>query len=206
MFGLIFSTPNKSEKLLFGYLWVISQFFLLFKILFWKTHPYHISNSWREDPEKTKIFNNKVKLSHIVWNEWYCPIIIFWRKYILEIFFTNFPVFKNTIIRIAFENAYESSINFQPFYMPTFLPNFRLMRPLSLAFLLYHQHDQILEKQSLPWGYWNFNISYNLLCLHNHRSTLSSKDRFLKVTIWLVWSHPSTNISAPGVIKNLKNL
>ena len=30
------------------------------------------------------------------------------------------------------QNAYESSIIFQPFYMPMFLPNLRLMRPLSL--------------------------------------------------------------------------
>ena len=29
--------------------------------------------------------------------------------------FFNFPVFKNTIKRKAFENAYESSIIFQPF-------------------------------------------------------------------------------------------
>ena len=29
--------------------------------------------------------------------------------------FTNFPVFKNTIKRISFENAYESSGIFQPF-------------------------------------------------------------------------------------------
>ena len=36
-------------------------------------------------------------------------------RYILLISFFNFHVFKNTIKRIAFENAYESSINFQPF-------------------------------------------------------------------------------------------
>ena len=34
-------------------------------------------------------------------------------KYILEKFY-RFPVIKNTIKRIAFENAYESSIIFQP--------------------------------------------------------------------------------------------
>ena len=52
-------------------------------------------------------------------------------KYIL-VNFTNFPVIKNTIKRIAYENAYESSIIFQPLLpMPTFLPNLRLMRPLS---------------------------------------------------------------------------
>ena len=52
--------------------------------------------------------------------------------------FTNFPVFKNTIIRIAFENVYESSIVFQPFlyanvpaespsYAPTFFSIFTIL-------------------------------------------------------------------------------
>ena len=50
-------------------------------------------------------------------------------KYIL-VYFTNVPAFKNTIKRVAFENAYESSILFSA-YIPTFLPNHRLMRPLS---------------------------------------------------------------------------
>ena len=38
---------------------------------------------------------------------------------------------KNTIKRIAFKNVYKSTITFQIFYLPTFLQNLRLMRPLS---------------------------------------------------------------------------
>ena len=32
-----------------------------------------------------------------------------------------------------FEKVYESSINFHPCHMPTFLPDLHLMRPLSLV-------------------------------------------------------------------------
>ena len=62
-------------------------------------------------------------------------------KYIL-VNFANFPVFKNTMKRIAFENAYESSRIFQPFlyanvpaetssYAPTFFKGTRALTPCS---------------------------------------------------------------------------
>ena len=47
----------------------------------------------------------------------------------------------------TYKNAYESSINFQLFYMPAFLPNLRLMRPLS--FPLY-----------------NFSVFYLIVSIH----------------------------------------
>ena len=51
--------------------------------------------------------------------------------YILVNFY-HFPVFNYTIKRKAFDNAYESFIIFSLIYMPTFLPNLRLIRPLSV--------------------------------------------------------------------------
>ena len=43
-------------------------------------HPYHISNSWRQDPETTKFFKNKVKFVdyRIKWNEYFEEKNTFW--------------------------------------------------------------------------------------------------------------------------------
>ena len=51
-------------------------------------------------------------------------------KNAIKLKYTHFPVIKNTIKRKEFKIAYESSILFQSFYMPAFLQNLRLMRPL----------------------------------------------------------------------------
>ena len=51
----------------------------------------------------------------------------------IEVKIDHYPIIKHTINRIAFGNTYESTIIFQSFYLPTFLPNLRLMRPFSLA-------------------------------------------------------------------------
>ena len=65
----------------------------------------------------------------IIWNEWYCPVQnhILKRENTFGKFLTNFHIFKNTFIRIAFENAYELFINFQPFlyaYVPAESPSY----------------------------------------------------------------------------------
>ena len=61
-------------------------------------------------------------------------------KYILLISFFKFHVFKNTIERIAFENAYESSIIFQPFLyanMPSNAPTFFSVEANYREFLIF---------------------------------------------------------------------
>ena len=64
----------------------------------------------------------------------------------MKLKFTHFPVIKNTIKRIAFRNTYETSIIFQSFYLPAFLPNLRLMRPLSIVIIDTTQCQNTLYK------------------------------------------------------------
>ena len=101
-----------------------------------RLHPYQISDSSREDPE-TRFFKNKLKLNWSIFlrNGSCYPIQIHIRKKqnVHRLRFIILAVIKNILKRIAFANAYKSSIIYQFFYMPTFLPNLRLMRPHSLV-------------------------------------------------------------------------
>ena len=84
-------------------------------------------------PRTTRFFKNQVKLSIFVWNGSCCLIQnhIPKKQNAMKLKFTHFPVIKNTIKRIAFKNAFDSSIIFQSFlyasipaestsYAPTF--------------------------------------------------------------------------------------
>ena len=75
-------------------------------------------------------------MSIFVWNRSCCHVQnhILKRQNALKWKFTLFHVIKNTIKQITFENWSESSIIFQS-YLPTFLPNLRHMRPLSLVYI-----------------------------------------------------------------------
>ena len=82
----------------------------------------------RQDSSKTKL-----NLSIFEWNGLCCPFKnhILKKQNTIKEKFTHFPVIKNTFKQIAFENEYNTIIIFSLLYLPTFLPNLRLMRPLS---------------------------------------------------------------------------
>ena len=106
----------------------------------------HIHYTFQIHGEKTKRHQDSIKTKLIllifVWNGSYCPI---WNRILkkqnaLKWTFTHFPIIKNAIKRKPFKNVYEASITFfYLFYMPTFLPNLGLMRPLS--YLLFTLKD-----------------------------------------------------------------
>ena len=96
-------------------------------------------NTFQIRGEKTQrqqdSLKTKLNLSIFVWNGSCCPIQnhILKKQNAMKLKFTHFPVIKNTIKRIAFKNAYESSIIFQSFlyasipakstsYVPIFFP------------------------------------------------------------------------------------
>ena len=95
-------------------------------------------------------------MSIFVWNGSCCPIQnhTLKKQNAMKLKFTHFPIIKNTIKRIAFKNAYESSIIFQSFlytsipaestsYAPTIFSfvSFRIEHVLSVSL-----NDRFFEK------------------------------------------------------------
>ena len=62
-------------------------------------HPYYISNSWREDPEKTRFLKNQVKFVNFLMKWVKLPIQnrILKTQNAMKLKFTHFPVIKNAI-------------------------------------------------------------------------------------------------------------
>ena len=110
----------------------------------------------RQDPETTKFFKNNVKFFHYRMKLVELPYSENKKNIVLTL-----PIF--LLLRILFENAYES---FSLCYMTTFLPNLRLMRPLSsfLVCPLPLSHVCQLRKWRTKTRIWNSYRSVSHIC------------------------------------------
>ena len=124
MFGLrILSTQKNKQKNYFLDISGSSLHFLKWCSKFFPEKRIHNTFQIRGEKTQRQQDSLKTKLSIFVWNGSFCPIQnhILKKQNAMKLKFTHFPVIKNTFKRIAFKSAYESSINFQSFYMPAFL-------------------------------------------------------------------------------------